>query len=463
MLFNSLLFLVFFIIVTTGYYLLPGRFRWLWLLLASCYFYMYFKPAYILIILFTIVIDYIAGILIEQAKAPYKKLYLIISLVANIGVLAFYKYIDFFIQNINSLSGIFDGPQVPLLNILLPIGLSFHTFQAMSYTIEVYRGNQIAERHFGIYALYVLFYPQMVAGPIERPQHILPQLHQTHKFVSSTFVTGIFVMLIGLFKKVVIADRLGLYVDPVFSDPHHHSGLSLLLASYFFAIQIYCDFSGYSDMAIGAALTLGIKLMQNFNRPYLSKNISEFWSRWHISLSTWFRDYVYIPLGGNRKTEILTYFNILIVFIISGLWHGANWKYVVWGLIHGALLISYRMSKRFNISINGYPFLKWLLTFNLVCLAWIFFRANSITDGIYILQKIFTGGLYKMNSADFIMPAKEIYYCIALIAMVLFTEWYQKQTIDLSISKKVTAALVLVAACYFLGIFNEAQFIYFQF
>jgi alginate O-acetyltransferase complex protein AlgI len=463
MLFNSLLFLLFFVIVTAGYYLIPGRFRWLWLLLASCYFYMYFKPAYILIILFTIVIDYIAGILIEHAKAPYKKLYLIISLAANIGVLAFYKYIDFFIQNINSLSGIFDGPQVPLLNILLPIGLSFHTFQAMSYTIEVYRGNQIAERHFGIYALYVLFYPQMVAGPIERPQHILPQLHQTHKFMSSTFVTGIFVMLIGLFKKVVIADRLGLYVDPVFSDPHHHSGLSLLLASYFFAIQIYCDFSGYSDMAIGAALTLGIKLMQNFNRPYLSKNISEFWSRWHISLSTWFRDYLYIPLGGNRKTEILTYFNISIVFIISGLWHGANWKYVVWGLIHGALLISYRMSKRFNISINGYPFLKWLFTFNLVCLAWIFFRANSITDSIYILQKIFTGGLYKMNSADFIMPAKEIYYCIALIAMVLFTEWYQKQTIELSISKKVTAALVLVAACYFLGIFNEAQFIYFQF
>lgn len=462
MLFNSLLFLVFFVVVTSAYYLLPHRFRWLWLLLASCYFYMYFKPVYILIILFTIVVDYIAGILIERAEGKHKRYYLYASLAANIGVLAFYKYFNFLAENINFLSGTVHGPHIPLLDIVLPIGLSFHTFQAMSYTIEVYRGNYPAEKHFGIYALYVLFYPQMVAGPIERPQHILPQLHRHHRFSYDRMVTGIFLMCLGFFKKVVVADRLGLYVGPVFSNPHGHSPLELLLATYFFAFQIYCDFSGYSDIAIGAALTLGIELMRNFNMPYLSLNISEFWKRWHISLSTWFRDYIYIPLGGSRVSFVVTCLNVLVVFVVSGLWHGANWRYLIWGLVHGCLMVLYLLSGKFNIRIKGFKLLQWLATFNVVCLAWIFFRANTFQDALYILSKIFS---YQRPSyaADAIMPLNEIIYCLIMMVLLLVGEKYLQRVIGLSAGKKLAVVAVLVAACYFLGIFTEAQFIYFQF
>ncbi|TFF40868.1 MBOAT family O-acyltransferase [Mucilaginibacter psychrotolerans] len=462
MLFNSLLFLLFFIMVTCGYYLVPGKFRWIWLLIASCYFYMYFKPVYILIILFTIVVDYVAGLCIESATGSKRKLFLIISLVANIGVLAFYKYFDFLAQNINLLSALAKGPQIPLLNIILPIGLSFHTFQAMSYTIEVYRGNQKAERHFGIYALYVLFYPQMVAGPIERPQHILPQLHLTHKFVKSTFIAGLFLIMVGVFKKVVIADRLGLYVEPVFSDPHRHTSLDLLFAIYFFAIQIYCDFSGYSDIAVGAAMTLGINLMRNFHMPYLAKNISEFWSKWHISLSSWFRDYVYIPLGGSRISFAVTCVNIMIVFIISGLWHGANWKYLVWGGIHGLLLITYQAIKKLKINLPKAGWLGWLVTFNLVSLAWVFFRANTITDAIYILRTVFSGPSYGYGASG-VMQVSELYYCGCIIALLLAGEWYLNRSAEFSDNKKITAAMALGVACYFLGVFNDSQFIYFQF
>jgi alginate O-acetyltransferase complex protein AlgI len=462
MLFNSLLFLIFFLIVTSGYYLFPGKLRWIWLLVASCYFYMYFKPAYILIILFTIIVDYLAGILIENAAGGKRKVYLLLSLITNIGVLAFYKYFNFIAENINQVLKLSHSPQIPLLHFLLPIGLSFHTFQAMSYTIEVYRGQQKAERHFGIYALYVLFYPQMVAGPIERPQHILPQLHRAHPFSSSKLMTGLFLMAGGLFKKVVVADRLGLFVDPVFAHPHQHSAIELLLATYFFAFQIYCDFSGYSDIAVGAALTLGIELMKNFNMPYLSANIAEFWKRWHISLSTWFRDYLYIPLGGSRVTFLITCGNIMIVFLISGLWHGANWKYLVWGLIHGALLVSYQVMIKLKIRLKGFNFFKWFLTFNLVCMAWIFFRCNTVSDGIYIAGKI--AGMKSLTySSAGIMSLKEIWYCIIIILVLLAGEWYLRNAGEFSGRKKALTTLALVTACYFLGIFNEAQFIYFQF
>ncbi len=462
MLFNSLLFLVFFCIVTSAYYLITPKLRWVWLLMASSYFYMYFKPEYILIILFTIVVDYIAGILIEKAQGRQRRLFLYASLAANIGVLAFYKYFNFLAENFNFLSASVKGPQVALLNMILPIGLSFHTFQAMSYTIEVYRGNQKAERHLGLYALYVLFYPQMVAGPIERPQQMLPQLHSEKKFNRQTFMTGLFLMALGFFKKVVIADRLGLYVDPIFTNPHGHSSLELLIATYFFAFQIYCDFSGYSDIAIGTALVLGIQLMRNFNLPYLSRNIAEFWKRWHISLSTWFKDYVYIPLGGNRVSLALTCVNLLIVFMISGLWHGANWKYLVWGLIHGCLLIGYNLFKKLNFSVKGFTFFKWLITFNLICLAWIFFRAENLKDAAYIISKILSGNNFTY-SAGLIMPVKGIMFCTAIILLLLTGEKYLQRFAQASTRKKVTATLLLAVACYFLGIFNEAQFIYFQF
>ncbi|MFB0498232.1 MBOAT family O-acyltransferase [Mucilaginibacter gossypii] len=462
MLFNSLLFLVFFVIVTITYYLLPHKLRWMWLLAASSYFYMYFKPVYILIILFTIIVDYCAGILIEKATGKTRRFYLILSLITNIGVLAFYKYFNFLAANLNLLSDTFHGPQLPLLDFILPIGLSFHTFQAMSYTIEVYRGNQPAERHFGLYALYVMFYPQMVAGPIERPQHILPQLHRVNNFRSSNLITGLFFMAMGLFKKVVIADRLGLYVDPVFNNPHGHSALELLVATYFFAFQIYCDFSGYSDIAVGTALVLGIELMQNFNLPYLASNVSDFWKRWHISLSTWFRDYLYIPLGGSKINFRVTCINLLIVFMISGLWHGANWKYLVWGLIHGLLLVAYQLFNKYDIGIKGFTFLKWLFTFNLVSLAWVFFRAATVSDAFYILSKILAGKGFTYSAGN-LMSVPELWYCAFIIIILLLGERYLRKAKDYSNTTKAVIIGGLILACYFLGIFNEAQFIYFQF
>lgn len=462
MLFNSLLFFLFFSIVTSCYYLLPFKIRWIWLLAASCYFYMYFRPQYILIIFFTIIVDYIAGLLIEPASGSKRKLFLLISIVVNVGVLGFYKYFNFISENFNLLLGGTRTGPIPMLDFILPIGLSFHTFQAMSYTIEVYRGHQKAERHFGIYALYVMFYPQMVAGPIERPQHILPQLHRLNKVNDGKFVSGILLMATGLFKKMVIADRLGLYVDPVFSHPHSHSALELLLATYFFAFQIYCDFSGYSDIAIGAALILGVELMKNFNMPYLATNLAEFWKRWHISLSTWFRDYLYIPLGGNRGPFYYTCFNLLLVFLISGLWHGANWKYLVWGLLHGSLLIGYQVLKKLRIEVKGYRFLKWLLTFNLVCLAWIFFRADTVGDAWFILKKIVLAGSVTYQAGN-IMDLREIGYCIILMLALIAGEWCLRKSGGYSNSKKILITLLLLITGYFLGIFNETQFIYFQF
>ena len=303
-------------------------------------FYMAFVPVYLLILLFTIAIDYCAGLLIEAAPGSRRKLYLAMSLVANVGVLAVFKYYSFFIGNANALL-YWGGSEaaLPLLRVVLPIGLSFHTFQAMSYTIEVYRRHQKAERHFGIFALYVLFYPQLVAGPIERPQNILPQFHQKQYFDYNRVVSGLQLMAWGLFKKVVIADRLALLVNEVYNTPTHYQGLPLLVATVFFSVQIYCDFAGYSDIALGSARVMGFDLMTNFSRPYFSRSLPEFWRRWHISLSTWFKDYVYLPLGGNRVALPRACFNLFFVFIISGLWHGASWTFIIWGALHGAYLV----------------------------------------------------------------------------------------------------------------------------
>ena len=388
MLFNSLHFVYFFIIVTTAYFMLPHKYRWQLLLGASCYFYMAFLPIYILILGFTIVIDYFAGIYIENTEGSKRRLYLIISLIANIGVLAVFKYFNFLNDNLSLLlNSVGYHNSIPNLSILLPIGLSFHTFQAMSYTIEVYRGNQKAERHFGIYALYVMFYPQLVAGPIERPQNILHQFYEKHKFDYKQVTDGLKLMAWGLFKKVVIADRLASTVNRVYDNPTDFEGLALIVATVFFAIQIYCDFSGYSDIAIGSAQVMGYKLMKNFDRPYFSKSISEFWKRWHISLSTWFRDYLYISLGGNRVSKGRLYFNLMVTFLISGLWHGANWTYVIWGGLNGLYLvielwISKPLSKLVEfLKLNRFPFLlnfiKTGFTFSLICLTWVFFRAKN--------------------------------------------------------------------------------------
>ncbi len=298
MLFNSLEFALFFPFVTLLYFVLPHRVRWALLLGASAWFYMAFVPVYILILGFTILVDYVAGLLIENAAGRRRGWYLALSVLANVGVLAVFKYWNFLATNVNDVFLLFDPQiQVPLLALLLPIGLSFHTFQAMSYTIEVYRGTQPAERNLGIYALYVLFYPQLVAGPIERPQNLLHQFREVHQFDADRVFAGLSRMLAGLFKKLVIADRLAIVVNGVYGDPTAYSAGTLLLATWLYAVQIYCDFSGYSDIALGAANVMGFTLMENFDRPYFATSIGDFWRRWHISLSTWFKDYLYVPLG----------------------------------------------------------------------------------------------------------------------------------------------------------------------
>ena len=378
MLFNSLEFLFFFPTVFVLYYFLRQSQRLWMLLIASCIFYMVYRPEYILIILLTIVIDYFAAFQIQKHSGNKRMQWLLASIVANVGILVFFKYSNFAIANWNWLNAKINlHLSSPVLNIALPIGLSFHTFQAMSYTIEVYRGKQEPEKHFGVYAFYVLFFPQMVAGPIERPQNILPQLKIKHQFNYTEIVEGLKQVLWGFFKKLVIADRLALFVNAVFDHPQDYSGASVWIGIYFFAFQIYCDFSGYSDIALGCARMLGIRLMTNFNAPYLSTSVKEFWTRWHISLSTWFRDYVYIPLGGNKVSNLKWMRNILIVFVLSGFWHGSNWTFIVWGLLHGVFLLASPQSspkeRTWGASIN-HPakFLKWFITFNLVCFAWIF-------------------------------------------------------------------------------------------
>jgi alginate O-acetyltransferase complex protein AlgI len=402
MLFNSAAFLIFFPLVTTTYFLLPHRFRWMLLLAASCYFYMAFIPKYILILAITITVDYFAGLGLEKFDGRKKRWVLIASILTNIGMLAFFKYFNFANENLALLAK-FIGWNYPIqsLAIILPIGLSFHTFQSLSYTIEVYRGHQKAERHFGYLALYVMYYPQLVAGPIERPQNILHQLHTEQRFDYQRVTDGLKWMAWGMFKKVVVADRMVLFVNPVYNDLTNHNGPALVFATLAFAIQIYCDFSGYSDIALGSAQVMGVKLIKNFNHPYFARSISEFWRRWHISLSTWFRDYVYIPLGGNRVAQPRWLFNLFLTFLISGLWHGANWTYIIWGALHGLYFIFSALTEPVwrQLStlarLDQLPRLKiaisTLRTFSLVTFAWIFFRADSLTDALYIVRHLVSG------------------------------------------------------------------------
>jgi D-alanyl-lipoteichoic acid acyltransferase DltB (MBOAT superfamily) len=447
---------------------------------------MAFVPVYILILGATIVIDYFAGIFIEEAHGKKRRLFLVISLFANIGVLAIFKYYNFLNHNLSLLfHGFGKENPIPFLEILLPIGLSFHTFQAMSYTIEVYRGNQRAERHFGIYSLYVMFYPQLVAGPIERPQNLLHQFREKFDFDYERVTSGLRLMAWGLFKKVVIADRLAMVVDNVYNHPTQHSGIDLLIATVFFTFQIFCDFSGYSDMAIGAARIMGFKLMTNFNQPYHSKSIAEFWKRWHISLSTWFKDYLYIPLGGNRVSIPRWYFNLFFVFLISGLWHGANWTFIIWGALNGFYLVFAEITKDIRNKINHAlrisrtSFIPTITTFLLIAFAWIFFRANNLGSATYIIRHLFSeipselAGIIK-GTSEFqiknlgITPA-QLFISLLLIVLLEVVHMYQRKKDISEIFKafppylRWSAYFAIVLSILFLGVFDDRQFIYFQF
>lgn len=475
MLFNSVEFLLFFPIVTTLYFVFPNRWRWLLLFVASCIFYMAWIPIYVTILFLIIIVDYFAAIQIENASGQKRKLFLSISVFANVSLLAVFKYYDFLCANITDLLQFLQiAWKFPPLNLILPIGLSFHTFQALAYTMEVYRGKQKAEKHLGIYALYVMFYPQLVAGPIERPQNLIHQFKEEHAFVPERVASGLRLMLWGFFKKVVIADRLAILVNQVYNHPHDYSGLPLVLATYCFAYQIYCDFSGYSDIAIGAARVMGIDLMKNFNSPYAAKSIQDFWHRWHISLSTWFRDYLYIPMGGSKGSEILRLRNILIVFFVSGLWHGANWTFAEWGLLHGLFFIVFSYWKKASVNLPRLlptllqDLISLFITFNAVCLAWIFFRANSVSDAHWIV-----GHLLPFDNADKLgslgLTGGEMLTAFSAIGILEFVQFLERNKGGVTffeqqkLSTRWICYYTLLFIIVLLGEFGGQRFIYFQF
>jgi D-alanyl-lipoteichoic acid acyltransferase DltB (MBOAT superfamily) len=429
--------------------------------------------------LITILIDYYAGINIEISEGKTRKRWLLGSILSTCLVLFIFKYFNFFNSNFIALAKLFDlRYPISALNIILPIGLSFHTFQSLSYVIEVYNRKQKAEKHFGIYSLYVMFYPQLVAGPIERPQNILHQFYEKHDFNYDDAAIGLKKMAWGLFKKIVVADRLSIYVNAVYNNHKHHSGPTLIVATIFFAFQIYCDFSGYSDIAIGAARVMGFKLMTNFNRPYFSQSISEFWKRWHISLSTWFKDYLYIPLGGNRVNNLRKYFNLFITFLISGLWHGASWTYVIWGGLNGVYLIIPQMfykhlKKIGNVFRNmglrvTLQVFNITLTFILICIGWVFFRAESFEAAAGILSKMVSDrGKFFINSHNIL----DMLYAVSFLFILLIVEVFEEYKLFNGFSlfnngnifvRRITYVTLIISLLLF-GVFNNSQFIYFQF
>lgn len=498
MLFNSVQFLIFFPLVVGIYFFIPHRYRWFMLLVASCIFYMAFIPIYIGILAVTILIDYWAGILIENSsQSKQKKTYLTISIISTCMVLFIFKYFNFFNSSFSSLAKMLHwNYPIEMLQLILPIGLSFHTFQSLSYVIEVYRGRQKAERHFGIYSLYVMFFPQLVAGPIERPQNLIPQFYEKHSFDYQSVADGLKLMAWGLFKKVVIADRLAILVNQVYNSPQEYSGMALFLATVFFAWQIYCDFSGYSDIARGAAQVLGFRLMINFNRPYGARSIPEFWKRWHISLSTWFKDYLYISLGGNRVSVPRWAFNLLITFIISGLWHGANWTFIIWGALNGFFYICSVSTETIrtrivkSIQLNRFPFLhntiKVGITFFLISFSWIFFRSQSLSDALYICTHLFSGFKQPVASLAHLhfSPIVELFFksirvlkfskidllvsmgsliCLFIVGKLQRTvnvrKWFMGKPVFLRWVVYYSLLLVIIL----FGKFGSNQFIYFQF
>lgn len=468
MLFNSLHFLFFLPIAVGFYYLLPPKLRWILIFVSSCYFYMVFIPKYIFILFFIIIIDYFSAIAIEKKQGKIKLLCLIASLSANILLLCFFKYFNFLNDNLAPIFSLFGKEFHPInLQIILPIGLSFHTFQSMSYTIDVYRGKQKAEKHIGYFANYVLFFPQMVAGPIERYDRLGQELKKEQNFIYQNISDGLKLVLFGLFVKMTIADNIAPFVNQIYNDPLKHSSEEVLLGVFMFSFQIYADFFGYSTIALGSARMLGITIMDNFKTPYFSKSVTEFWSRWHISLSTWFKDYLYIPLGGNRVAIPRWSLNILIVFMLSGLWHGANWTFVVWGALHGlVLLIERYFSKIFMFEIkkewsllNVFLILK---TFIVTSFIWIFFRAENFNKAKEIISVIFINNNIKFNLICLKVPI------LAIIGLIIFDFFQYNSRFDTKLntirSPYRWAIYSFLLFCLFaLSGTEKFSFIYFQF
>ena len=466
MLFNSFVFLLFFPLVSLVYFILPHRFRWVFLLAASYYFYMNWKPVYAVLIFGSTLITYLCSILLEKYHDDRKKkrLFLTLSLVINFGILFIFKYFNFINGAVFSMLDFMNIRwHVPNLDILLPVGISFYTFQAVGYTIDVYRGDIKAEKHLGIYALFVSFFPQLVAGPIERAKNLLPQFREVHKPVYEDIVSGLRLMLWGYFMKVVVADRVSVYVDAVYNNAGNHGGGSLLLATFLFSIQIYCDFAGYSSIAIGAARVMGFRLMTNFKRPYFALNIKDFWSRWHISLSTWFKDYLYIPLGGNRVSKTRHKFNLFTTFFISGIWHGANYTFVIWGALHGFYQIVSVVKSNIIKTTKSFKLIDILVTYALVLFAWIFFRANTVSDAFLIIKTIFT------KPGSLFIDETTLAYAAFGVLVLFLKELKDEFNLNIHFStskyklKRMSYYVVMTSIIILFGVFDGGQFIYFQF
>ena len=498
--FNSIHFLIFFPVVLAVYFIVPKKLRYLWLLAASYYFYMSWNTKYAVLIAFSTVVTYLTGILIEQIGLEegkqwqrLKKITLFLGISSNLAILFLFKYLDFAVDNINALLESFGFTIIEKeFDFLLPVGISFYTFQALGYVIDVYRKKIDAEYNLFRYALFVSFFPQLVAGPIERSGNLIKQLNNAHKINIWNYeriVKGFMIMMWGFFMKVVIADRAATVVNYVFDNYYMMNTSALIAGAVFFAVQIYCDFSSYSTIAIGAAQIMGFSLMDNFDTPYFAMSIKEFWRRWHISLSTWFRDYLYIPLGGNRKGKFRKHLNTMIVFLTSGLWHGANWTYVIWGALHGLWQIigditspaKRKLESRFNVKTNAtsYKLVKILITFALTCFAWIFFRADSVEIAFTYIQRLFTcpdpwalttGLLYSVG-----LERQEMNILLIAIGTLLFVDIMKRKNNirfeniadNQNFWVRGLIIFVLIFAVIIFGAygysFDAQQFIYFQF
>lgn len=495
MIFNSVDFFIFFPIVTILYFLIPNKIRWVWLLICSYYFYMCWNPKYAILLAISTIITYLSGILIERANKiddekksiRIKKLWVFISFVINLSILFLFKYFNFFSKTIITIFSKFNIlVTMPSFDFVLPVGISFYTFQALSYTVDVYRKDVRVEKNLAKYALFVSFFPQLLSGPIVKSKDFLYQIKEEHIFDYNRVKSGLLLMIWGYLQKILIADRLAILVNTVYYNPAKYKGFEILIATVFFAFQIYCDFCGYSNIAIGAAEVMGFRLTKNFERPYFSKSIKEFWRRWHISLSSWFKDYLYIPLGGNRCSKLRKYFNIMIVFLTSGLWHGASLHFIIWGGLHGIYQVlgdllkplKKKLIKVFGIKTDAfmYKLFQVLSTFVLVDFAWIFFKASSFSNAKIVIsnmmhfnpQIFINGSIYKLG-----LSSKDFLAAVLGIIVVLTVNMLQRnKSLRVQLSQKNTVFrwslyIVAILSIIIFGIYGSGysaqQFIYSQF
>lgn len=497
MLFNSTDFLLFFPLVTIIYYIIPHKLRYLWLLACSYYFYMCWNPKYIILLLFSTVVTYLSGLIIEWLKRSElddahkiigKNCCVAGSFVLNLSLLGFFKYFDLFVGSLSYVLGLLHiRLSIPSFDLLLPVGISFYTFQALSYTMDVYRDDIYAEKNFFKYALFVSFFPQLVAGPIERSKNLLIQINEKHPLKYENVRDGLFLIFWGYFLKLVLADRIAIVVDTVYDNPATYGGFYLIVATVLFAFQILCDFNGYTTIARGAAQIMGFRLMENFNAPYFADNVADFWRRWHISLTSWFKDYLYIPLGGNRKGKLRKYLNIMIVFTVSGLWHGASFSFVLWGGLNGLYQVIGEILKpvreylvqKFHICRESFShhILKVIATFAMVDFAWLFFRAGSIGKSIEVMKNmlhfnpviLLDGSLYTLG-----LNEKEFHFLLYALTILAIADYFKFKKINV-LNKlqqqgmwfRSLAFALLFCAVILFGVFGPdyeaSQFIYFQF